>query len=459
MENAMKAATSKMVVCVCLLSVSLWSGAAFAQSITVDAVDGLYGADTLRTGTPIMFKLRYVNPENYNFLISNGYEIYSPDGAEWSHSDVRGDTLTGAIPRSNWDLSFAMNVLLGTGTPPRDTVGIIGARLNAPGLPPYFNGVPYGIAIGSLPDADNGMHICIDSAWFRPGGTWKWAASGGINRYPSWAGPYCYLVYVPPDLLPTITNAPASLSGRHCVTMSYDFNGADPEGEAITFELVSGPGSINASTGLWSWQPSMANVGQSISIEVRACEVHGCGTSVTIPVTVTNEAPTFTSGCRDTLWVTLGSSGTKTMRASDGCSDPLHYVLSTVSPPLNGSVTINSSTGVITFVTNQSTTLGIYSVLVYASDSRDSVSCTTYFRVSATCCIGARGNANGDSKDLTDIADVAFLVGYLFRFGPPPPCVDEGNVDASPDGVVDISDLTFLINYIFYGGTPPPPCP
>lgn len=459
MEDAMKA-VGKAVVCTLLLYASVLPGRAVAQSISVEEVVGLYRTDTVKTGTPIMFKLRYTNPENISFMISNGYEIYSPDGADWDHSAVRGDTLTGAIPRSNWDIAFAMNVFLGNGTPVRDTVGIIGARYTMPGLAPYFDGVPYGIAIGSLSDANDGKHICIDSALFRPGGAWKWAGPGGVNRFPAWGGPYCYYIYMVPDLKPTVTNAPASLTGSHCRTLTFDFNGSDPEGETVTFEKVSGPGTINATTGVWSYLPSLADVGHTITLVVRACETHGCGVTSSVNLIFTNEAPVLTSGCRDTMWATLGGSSTKTVHATDGCSDPLHYVLASVTPALDGTVTINASTGLITFTASGSAVLGVYDLVVYASDTRDSASCHTFFKVSASCCHGMRGNVNGDAEDRVDISDIAALVEYLFGpYGHPiSTCPDENNVDGSPDGVIDISDVMRLLDYLF-SGIPLPNCP
>jgi hypothetical protein len=455
MEDAMKA-MGKAVVCFCFLCASLWPGRAGAQSIAVDEVVGLYRSDTVKTGTPIIFKLRYISTDVISLMISNGYEIYSPDGADWTHSSVKGDTLTGAIPRSNWDISFAMNVFLGAGIPPRDTVGILGARISALGLPPGFNGVPYGIAIGSLPDTDDGKTICIDSAWFRPGGVWKWAGSGGVNRFPSWGGPYCYHIYMIPDIKPTITNAPASITGLHCRTMTFTFRGSDPEGETVTYEKVSGPGTINATTGAWSYLPSVADIGQAITLVVRACEVHGCGVTSSVNLIVTNSVPALTTGCRDTAFVTPGNSKTKTVRATDGCSDPLHYVLASVTPPLDGNVTINATTGVITFSTNAGAVLGLYDLLVYASDTRDSVSCHTYFRVTKSCCVNNRGDWDGNM--VLDISDMVHILDFLFFNGPKNACAEVNNVDGSPDGVVDISDLTYFIDYVFRGGPSPPPC-
>lgn len=163
--------------------------------ITVDSVVGSWGSghpDTVLTGTPIIFRLRYHNGTANNLNISNGYEIYSPDGASWL-SGPKGDTL-GVIPRSSWDLQFQMNVFDTLGDKDADTVGIIAAKISATGLAAGFNDVPYAVVTGGFANSDHGTHICIDSAWFRPGGTWKWAASGGINYFPTWGGPYCYTI-------------------------------------------------------------------------------------------------------------------------------------------------------------------------------------------------------------------------------------------------------------------------
>ena len=64
-----------------------------------------------------------------------------------------------------------------------------------------------------------------------------------------------------------------------------------------------------------------------------------------------------------------------------------------------------------------------------------------------------RGDANGDG--LINIADVVFLVNYLFGGGMPP--CPEGAGDANSDGAVNIADVVYLVNYLF-GGGPPPSC-
>jgi hypothetical protein len=63
------------------------------------------------------------------------------------------------------------------------------------------------------------------------------------------------------------------------------------------------------------------------------------------------------------------------------------------------------------------------------------------------------GDCNCDR--VVDIADVVYLVGYLYRGGSPPPATAVG--DANCDGIVDIGDVVRLIGYL-YKGEPPPSC-
>ncbi len=81
------------------------------------------------------------------------------------------------------------------------------------------------------------------------------------------------------------------------------------------------------------------------------------------------------------------------------------------------------------------------------------------------CCNGdgLRGNVDqltGPAGEI-DVADLSYLVEYLFQGGPVPPCEDEGNVDGvvGPGGAFDVADLSYLVDYLFKGGPPPPDCP
>ncbi|MCB2231707.1 hypothetical protein KQH82_13390 [bacterium] len=72
------------------------------------------------------------------------------------------------------------------------------------------------------------------------------------------------------------------------------------------------------------------------------------------------------------------------------------------------------------------------------------------------CCVGLRGNVNGDGSDTVDLSDLIYLVNYLFLGGPAPLCADEADVNA--DSNTDLSDLIYLVNYLFLGGPAPASC-
>jgi thermitase len=79
-----------------------------------------------------------------------------------------------------------------------------------------------------------------------------------------------------------------------------------------------------------------------------------------------------------------------------------------------------------------------------------------------TCCVGLRGNVDGieGPGGSADVADLTYLVAYLFQGGPPPPCPEEANVNGifGPGGPIDVDDLTFLVAFLFQGGPEPPEC-
>ncbi len=73
-----------------------------------------------------------------------------------------------------------------------------------------------------------------------------------------------------------------------------------------------------------------------------------------------------------------------------------------------------------------------------------------------------RGNVDGivGIGGPIDVADLTYLVTYLFKGGPAPPCIEEGNVDGiiGIGGPVDVADITYLVAYLYLSGPAPPPC-
>jgi hypothetical protein len=75
-------------------------------------------------------------------------------------------------------------------------------------------------------------------------------------------------------------------------------------------------------------------------------------------------------------------------------------------------------------------------------------------RLATTCCL-VRGDVNHSGA--VNVADISYLVDFLFRGGPAPPCLPEADVNGSGDA--NVSDLSYLVDYLFRGGPAPVPCP
>jgi hypothetical protein len=72
---------------------------------------------------------------------------------------------------------------------------------------------------------------------------------------------------------------------------------------------------------------------------------------------------------------------------------------------------------------------------------------------SQTTCCSLPGDVN-DNTAGPDIADLVYLVNYMFKQGPAPPCMDTSDINGNQAGP-DIADLVYLVNYMFKQGAAP----
>ena len=170
-----------------ILLIMLSSSFAWAQSLSLDHVDGLNTTGGLEMSVPVTFYIRITGDDSNHGGITNGFEVSSSTGAEWGTTVV--DT-TGTLGKTQFDGGFFFSYFSADGMG-ADTVGFGAFKLFSTGLPAGFDDVAYTIQIGPIDVAFNGGQICLDSSYFPPSGLWKWA---GPDVFPGWDGPHCYIV-------------------------------------------------------------------------------------------------------------------------------------------------------------------------------------------------------------------------------------------------------------------------
>jgi subtilisin family serine protease len=79
-----------------------------------------------------------------------------------------------------------------------------------------------------------------------------------------------------------------------------------------------------------------------------------------------------------------------------------------------------------------------------------------YDSLLSSCCIGIRGNVDGDFEEKINVADMTTLISHLFKGYTGVTCLEEADVNG--DGLINITDMTYLIGYLFTGGPHPVPC-
>lgn len=77
--------------------------------------------------------------------------------------------------------------------------------------------------------------------------------------------------------------------------------------------------------------------------------------------------------------------------------------------------------------------------------------------ISLPCCVGLRGNVNGDVVDVVDVLDIIVLINLLFITFEPLGCLEEADVNG--DEEVNILDIVTLVNSLFITFEPMLPCP
>ena len=355
-----------------LASLVVSFGLANAVSISLESVQGQWTAGKINPGVPITFTMRYTNDASYDFGgITNGYEVYTTDASPFTA--VTADTLPwpgvdGGGWKTHFDLIFKIGYFSANGAG-FDTAYIGGSKgATCNGIPAGFDHPAVKVMTGNI---TAGSTLCIDSCYYPPTGSWLWAGgSAGPNVKPDWAGPFCFLAEQAPCQAPVIDNAPTSLTGSHCDLMTFDFDAhevAQPDPNPITGWTAS-IGTINAQ-GVWTYQPTIADVGVSQSVAITVVGAACSSDPVTVNLNFTNAAPVAI--CPGTVSMSTGSTVTRTATATDDC-DPVSFS-GTSTATGDASVTV-AADGSITIVGGSAAQT--FTVTITATDGNLSSTCT-----------------------------------------------------------------------------------
>lgn len=373
---------------------------------------------------------------------TNGFRIWIPEGGAFG-------PVSGSFPaQPGWDGGCFANHLSCDGIG-ADTVGFGGFAIVGSGLPVGTN--VYYTASLNVPADLAEKHLCIDTAFYPPGGVWLWSTDGG-DVVPDWYDqPYCLTIYgcAPGKLF---SNWPeATLTYDHCGLATYDFDTPDEANGLAAYTMMGGPGSVDPVTGVWSYQPSLADVGQvrTISISAYGCDAWG------FDVAFTNQAPTIT--CKAPVICGVGVPFSTTISKNDVDCDNGTFSIVEVNPQPAGPHSIDATTGVLSFTAAPADAMQDFAFTVQYSDGKLNAACIQHIQPidQGTCC-QLRGDIDGNGSG-PNVSDLTMFVNVLFRGMGPFRCEDEA--DVNDDQFLNVSDLTFLVDYLFRDGPEPYPCP
>ncbi len=196
-----------------LVCLTLCCTGIFAQQgiVRIDRVSPLFHGDTVHSGVPVRFVLRYINNTSTPVDVSNGFRISTPDGAAWDSITLApvgpkdGDGQT-AFTRY-FDILTSGEMQMKDLTPSSDdfVYFVGGGNHHDPHqLPVGFDDTVLAVTLWFNSDGNNLKHICFDSSFYSPSGTWVWAGRDMVDYHPEFLGlpgqvsgysGYCFFLY------------------------------------------------------------------------------------------------------------------------------------------------------------------------------------------------------------------------------------------------------------------------
>jgi hypothetical protein len=469
-----------LACCICLTTLWCIIPATAANQVSIGLVESGNNTpvDIIIVGTAYEFQISLENDVLLGGFLA-GFQIYSPTGATWTwNSQPEGYGPYGPLSGSQY-----LTVVLDCRMDPTETVwdftNLLVLETDMDGVTPdvifpggvaLMNGLPAGpmehmMSVHFTPDSpaasDDVGTICIDSIYVPPDGRFVFADADGSIIVPTISGPFCWIVtYTCPfdsdgDGYGDPGHAENECPDDNCPNFS-NYNQADVDGDGI--------GDVCDNC------PSISNSDQSDADDDGNGDV--CDICPGFDDYLDTDADEVPDGC-DQCPGFDDNQDTDSDGLADDC-DNCPMLSNPDQIDTDGDGNGDECDLCPDFDDNlDADNDGVPDECDQCSGFDDNQdpdgdgladgcdNCPNHYNPDQAdedgdhigdVCDFLCGDANGDGSH--SVADVVYLVSYVFKGGPSPAPIESG--DANCDGEINVGDAVYLLNNIFRGG--PQPC-
>jgi hypothetical protein len=353
----------------------------------VDAVFNSLTPDTIRTqGAATTIDVSWTRDFDV-FGASIGIEMYSPDDATWTWTNVGALNMVNLVTTTvDLNAAFDMTKFLVTeqnvDEADADTImcgGVammVGVPTGGPDLVYQYNFV----ADGDGGDPNWVGTLCLDSCFVPPSGAFVFVNAVGQALPQDFSGELCMPVAQPRNFCPEITGTYGPYTVSHCDVLNFTATATDVESDAIMWSATTtGGGAVTMADGAVTYTPVPGDFGSAVQITLNvwdAFHAEGDCDPVVVDVTVTNNAPTVDCGGGGEIGMGNTFTYDEVMGADADPCDVLTYMIVNVTPAPAGTYSMDMGNGDFEFNTLIADGGNTYTFDVEVSDGLETVACS-----------------------------------------------------------------------------------
>lgn len=287
----------------------------------------------------------------------------------------------------------------------------------------------------------------------------KWDFSGNVNTIVARTGfanitnPSSHSVIL--NEAPVFTAQLSSQTITTADTLKFTYTASDVNNDQLTYSVSAEPvfqGSINIDqTGKLVLIPSLSDGGKTFIVTASVTDNRSAPAAASASVTIQkiNHAPVFISVLNDNE-ITVGDTLQFIYAASDQDNDQISYSLYSVTPAVNGKISLSSTSGEFSFIPTDADSGKIFSVIIKANDGEKEV-----YSSAANIKVNGVQKINHAPEFRSVLSAVNVTIGDTLRFNYS--AIDTDNdtpgfaiysVEPSPRGEMSINSSTGRFRFI-----------